>query len=73
MRRKEARSRAPLLHMPPVRLENGPSLSMARNVRRATKLQSLCPLPHLPYIILLDVLRYFRELAMGICDHGWTR
>jgi len=45
---------------------------MARNMRWAAKLQGVYPFSDLPHIILLDVLCHFRELAMGICDQGWT-
>ncbi len=40
-----------------MRAEDGPSLSVARNVFRSPKLQSLFAIPHLHDVILLGVLR----------------
>lgn len=60
----EAGSRAPLLNMPDLRIEDGPSLSLAGYLCGTAKLQSLPPLPHIYNVVLLRLLRSLGDLGL---------
>jgi len=61
---EETRSRTPLLDVSDVRSEDGSSLSMASDLRGATKLQGFPPLPDIHDIILLLVLRRLGNVGL---------
>lgn len=60
----EAGSRAPLLNMPDLRIEDGPSLSLAGYLCGTAKLQSLSPLPYIYNVVLLRLLRGVGDLGL---------
>lgn len=62
---EEAGPRASLLDMPGMCVEDGPSLSLARNLCWIEKLQGLSPVPHIHDIILLSLLLRFGNLGLA--------
>lgn len=60
----EAGSRAPLLNVPDVRIEDGSSLPLAGYLCGTSKLQSLPPIPHIYNVVLLRLLRGLGDLGL---------
>lgn len=60
MPRPQTRQDAPLLDMQAVRLEDGPSLSLAIHVSGSTQLQGICVVPNIHFFIQLGMLRQLR-------------
>ncbi len=68
----ETGSSTPLFDLSTMRAENGPSLSVARNLFRSPELQSLFALPHLHDVILLGVFRRHDGLDLERSVERWT-
>ena len=60
----EAGSRAPLLNVPDVRIEDGSSLPLAGYLCGTAKLQSLPPLSYIYNVVLLRLLRGLGDLGL---------
>lgn len=61
---KKTGSRTPLLNMPDLCFEDGPSLSMAGDLRGSAKLQSFPAISHIHDVILFLMLRGFRNMDL---------
>lgn len=59
-----------LLHLQPLRTQNGPSLPLARHLPRTVQLQTVPSIPHIHLLTLYTLLPRFHELGLG---HGFER